>query len=82
MRHLDDFPACGHGIIEMKKPQLSLLIKLGSIAVHVDEMNDYHFNPALPQYPFDLASLTQLLRDSEVTDWVKEMGALLPVKRQ
>lgn len=58
-------------------PPLSVLTKLGSIAVHVEEMlspNGHHF---------DRLALESLMSDPEVEDWMKDMRkmALLPVKR-
>jgi hypothetical protein len=59
------------------KPQLSLLVKLGSVAVHADEMmsSDGH--------PFDRVALRGLIEDPEVKEWVSKMTtmAMLPVKR-
>ncbi len=57
-------------------PSLALLSKLGSIAVHADEMlsEDGHL--------FDKVALRQLLNDAEVTQWIKSMGPMLPVKRK
>lgn len=57
------------------KPTLSLLVKLGSIAVHVDEL----FSPS--GHSFDKTALEQLLNDEEVEQWIKEMGAWMPLKR-
>lgn len=59
-------------------PSLSILIKLGSIAVHTDEML------SASGHAFDLAVLESLLKDPEITAWVEEMTklALLPVKRK
>jgi hypothetical protein len=54
---------------------LSLAIKLGSIAVHADEM----LSPK--GHHFDKVALEGLVQDVEVIAWVKKMGALLPVKR-
>jgi len=56
---------------------LSLLVKLGSVAVHVDEFL------SADGHPFDRAALEQLLRDSEVAEWLAAMDklALLPKKR-
>ena len=59
------------------KPDLSLLVKLGSIAVHVEEfMADPHH--------FDQIELAQLLKDHEVVAWERAMDkmALLPKKRR
>lgn len=59
------------------KPSTRLLIKLGSIAVHADEM----LSPK--GHAFDRIALDSLLKDEEVCVWVSEMTklALLPVKR-
>ena len=57
------------------KPETSLLCKLGSIAVHAEEMmsDDGH--------KLDHAAILSLLGDPEVKEWIADMGALLPVKR-
>lgn len=57
------------------RPNVSLLCKLGSIAVHVDEAR----SPGGHQ--FDLTALDTLLRDPEVKQWIKAMGELVPMKR-
>lgn len=59
------------------KPSASLLVKLGSIAVHVEEL----LSPS--GHKVDKAALDTLLRDAEVIEWRKSMDAmaLLPVKR-
>lgn len=58
------------------KPSLSLLVKLGSIAVHADEL-------ASPDgHHFDAVALRQLIKDAEVRNWITSMGAFLPVKRK
>lgn len=59
-------------------PSVLLLIKLGSIAVHVDEMIEHEFN--ISQMAFDLPAL-QTCFDDEVRQWIKDMGILLPLKR-
>lgn len=59
------------------KPTVSLLIKLGSIAVHTEEFFS-------PQGHFaDKAAITTLLEDAEVAEWREAMDkmAFLPVKR-
>lgn len=56
-------------------PPLSLLVKIGSIAVHADEF----FSPG--GHEFDKTALQQLLHDPEVVAWIKQMGPLLPRKR-
>jgi hypothetical protein len=65
------------------KPPLALLVKLGSIAVHADEMNDYGFDPRTHQFLFDRTELGQLLADPEVRGWLTAMRkeGLVPVKR-
>lgn len=59
------------------KPSIPLLVKLGSIAVHVEEL----LSPT--GHHFDRAALKTLLDDQEVIDWRKAMDkmAMLPVKR-
>lgn len=59
------------------QPALSLLVKLGSIAVHADEM----LSPR--GHDFDKQELLVRLRDPEVVAWLKEMDrlALVPKKR-
>ena len=56
-------------------PSTALLCKLGSIAVHAEEL----LSPTGHEY--DLAALRTLLTDKEVTLWLKRMGPFLPVKR-
>lgn len=60
----------------MKTPSLSLLIKLGSIAVHADEA----FSTDGRNVDVDVTK--GLIQDPEVRAWIKEMGALLPLKRR
>jgi hypothetical protein len=59
------------------KPAATVLIKLGSLAVHADEL----LSPK--GHDFDRVALKQLLADPEVVAWLAEMGkmAFLPVKR-
>ena len=57
------------------KPTVSLLCKLGSIVVHVEEM----LSPK--GHVFDKATIEALLADKEVKDWIKAMGPLMPRKR-
>lgn len=65
------------------KPPLTLLIKLGSIAVHADEMNDYGFNPQEHAFVFDRGAMVTLLQDPEVKEWIASMTklAFVPQKR-
>lgn len=58
-----------------KSPPMSLLAKLGSIAVHAEEL----LSPG--GHAFDRTALEQLLKDQEVTAWIADMGPLLPRKR-
>lgn len=62
----------------MLQPSLTLLIKLGSIAVHADELTE---NEGHAAHAFDMVALRQLIVDPEVSRWVRDMGALLPLKR-
>lgn len=59
------------------KPEVSLLVKLGSIVVHVEEMEspDGHH--------LDKAALKTVLEDEEVKAWLEQMDAmaLIPKKR-
>lgn len=57
-------------------PSVSLLSKLGSIAVHADELTSAsgHHNDAI--------ALRGLLADSEVNRWLEAMGAFIPVDRR
>ena len=59
-------------------PTVSLLIKLGSIAVHTDELLGPGGEPA-----FDKPAIQTLLEDPEVKEWIDIMTkqAYLPVKR-
>jgi hypothetical protein len=58
-------------------PSVSLLVKLGSIAVHADEL----LSPK--RHHYDVAAMRTLLEDSEVVEWLQQMQemAFLPVKR-
>jgi hypothetical protein len=57
------------------KPELGMLVKLGSIAVHCEEM----LSPS--GHGFDKIATQQLLKDPEVKAWIKAMGVFMPVKR-
>ena len=59
------------------KPDLALLVKLGSIAVHTEEML------SAGGHPFDRDALGTLITDSAIKEWLAEMTkmAMLPVKR-
>lgn len=62
---------------EPLKPSATLLVKLGSIIVHADELL------APGGHAFDRIALQQLLADKEVSEWLDQMGklALIPLKR-
>lgn len=62
-------------MINALEPRLELLVKIGSIIVHVDEL----LSPG--GHPFDKIVSEQLINDAEVQQWIKQMGPLLPVKR-
>jgi hypothetical protein len=59
------------------QPSPSVLCKLGSIAVHVDEAMSSE------GHPFDVVALQTLIIDPEVTTWLAAMGrmAMIPLKR-
>ena len=57
------------------KPSVSLLSKLGSIVVHADEAT------SAGRHEFDIVAIKSLLDDTEVKEWITDMGAFLPVKR-
>lgn len=58
-------------------PPVSLLVKIGSIAVHAEEI----LSPN--GHEFDRHALKTLFDDAEVKDWIAQMNAMtmLPVKR-
>ncbi len=57
------------------KPELNLLMKLGSIIVHAEEMIS-------PQgHDVDREALKALLANPDVQQWIKDMGVFLPLKR-
>lgn len=57
------------------KPSVALLSKLGSIIVHAEEV----LSPK--GHAFDKAALQSLFDDTEVKQWIKQMGPFLPLKR-
>jgi len=59
------------------EPDKALLIKLGSIAIHAEEVLSENV------HPFDIETLKALLNDKNVKEWLSEMNklALLPRKR-
>jgi hypothetical protein len=64
----------------MRTPDLSLLVKLGSIAVHADEITE---NDGKNAENCDIAAIRSLLLDPEVATWIAETsaGGFLPIKR-
>ena len=59
------------------KPSVSLLVKLGSIVVHAEEM----LSP--DGHAFDRTAIQSGLQDAELQEWIAAMTkmAMLPVKR-
>jgi len=59
-------------------PSIGVLVKLGSLAVHIEEL----FSPG-GNATFDKPAIETILHDEEVQQWLKLMGknALLPVTR-
>jgi hypothetical protein len=59
------------------QPSASLLMKLGSIIRHFEELT------SSKAHSLDKAAIESLLSDSDVKEWFEEMDkqALLPVKR-
>lgn len=64
-------------MIDPLKPSATLLIKLGSMIVHYDEMLSSNGDE------FDKLALDSLTNDPEVQEWLFAMNtmAFLPVKR-
>lgn len=60
------------------KPEVGLLVKLGSIVVHVEEML------SADGHHFDRIALDGLMADPDVKSWLKELDsmALIPKKRK
>lgn len=60
------------------KPPVTLLVKLGSIAVHVEEL----LSPA--GHDYDREAIKSLLADPEIKDWIAAMDkmAFMPKKRR
>lgn len=63
---------------DVLKPDLAVLVKLGSIAVHVEEYM------SADGHPFDRTALETLLADADVREWIAKMDAMamLPKKRK
>lgn len=69
-------PGRGNGAPQGAPMTLALQVKLGSIAVHADEL----LGP--DGHAFDRVALADLLQDAELRAWVQSMGPLLPLKRK
>ncbi len=63
--------------MDIKKPEMSLMCKLGSIIVHIQEAFSTKGSS------FDIKAIEPLIQDNEVNEWLKEMDrlALIPKKR-
>jgi hypothetical protein len=63
--------------MDVLKPDATVLIKLGSIVRHVDEML------SSKGHAFDKYTLDALMKDPEILEWMKGMDkmAFLPLKR-
>jgi hypothetical protein len=57
------------------RPSPAVLIKLGSVAVHAEEL------VSEDGCEVDAIGIRNLMMDRDLRRWVKSMGALLPVKR-
>lgn len=59
------------------KPSVALLVKIGSLVVHLEEAR------SATSHAFDLAAIESLQADPEVQHWFSAMTkmAMLPVKR-
>lgn len=64
--------------MDVLKPEMKLLVKLASIAIHADELT------SSSGHHFDIEALKSLINDSEVKGWLEEMDklALTPIKRK
>lgn len=65
------------GMVDTYAPPIALLVKLGSIVVHVDEALSNH------GHPFDIEALKALAADRDVQAWLAAMdaAAFLPIRR-
>lgn len=63
--------------MEALKPSATLLVKLGSLAIHIEEAI------SSKGHHFDIATIKGQLQDEELREWLKAMDklALLPKKR-
>lgn len=59
------------------KPSKMLVIKLGALAVHADEIVETHG----ANLDFDGPAVRTLIDDPEMQRWIKDMGVFLPLKR-
>ncbi len=63
--------------IDPLKPSPTLLMKIGSAMIHAEELIETKFKNA----DFDIPAFNSVAQDSEVVEWVKAMGPMLPHKR-
>jgi hypothetical protein len=63
--------------MDVMKPSATLIAKLGSIVVHMDEATDFL------GHHFDVIAMRQLVADPEVQSWLYglRLHAMVPVKR-
>jgi len=73
--HPDEITVDGVKLPREFPTSITLLAKLGSIALHAQEMISHS------GHAVDHTVLRNLLDDPEVKAWMKSMGAYLPVKR-
>ena len=59
------------------KPTIGLLVKLGSLAVHIDELL------SAGGHEYDRVAIRSLLSDPDVIEWLKAFNGMgfLPIKR-
>ena len=63
-------------MIDPLKPSIQLLVKLGSIVVHADELT------SKGGHPMDAIAIRSGMDDLDVREWIDRMGELLPLKRK
>ena len=59
------------------KPSALLMIKIGSLAIHADEIVETHG----ANLDFDGPAVKSIIEDPEVKEWIASMGVMLPRKR-
>lgn len=65
------------GMVDTYAPPIALLVKLGSLAVHIDEMLSVH------GHSFDREAIKALLADRDLLAWLASMdgAGFLPIRR-